>query len=90
MATTFAAFSRDPKALQDDDRQVAVHAGRLHARRCTTSSRSCDDTADFGHDLDLATGELRRALPIINPALETGIPVLERSTELNDSTRGRR
>jgi virulence factor Mce-like protein len=86
MGTTFAAISKDPEALK------ATIAKSPPTLDVSTSSLRAQqpflrDTAAFGHDLNLATGELRRALPVINPALRTGIPVLHRVPELNTDLR---
>jgi virulence factor Mce-like protein len=86
MATTFAAFSKDPEALkatiEKSPPTLDVSTRSLHDQM-----PFLNDTTAFGHDLDLATGELRRALPTVNPALKVGIPTLRRSTELNDDLR---
>jgi hypothetical protein len=85
MAVTFEAFSRDPKALQDtiakspsteDEAIRSFRAQRPFLR----------DFADFSTDLKGATRELRAALPIVNPALEEGTPVLRRTVALNQRT----
>ena len=47
-----------------------------------------NDTADFSHELRFATADLRAALPDINPALETGTPVLRRTVAMNQALRG--
>jgi virulence factor Mce-like protein len=87
MATTLAAFSQDPQALKDTIEKspptLDVSTRSLHDQMPFLR-----DTATFGRDLDIATGELRRALPVVNPALRTGIPVLKRSPELNTDLRG--
>ncbi|HEX3316831.1 MAG TPA: hypothetical protein VHR88_02365, partial [Solirubrobacteraceae bacterium] len=86
MGTTFAAISKDPEALK------ATIAKSTPTLDVSTSSLRAQipflqDTAKFGHDLNLATGELRRALPVINPALRVGIPTLKRLPELNTDLR---
>ena len=86
MGTTFAALSRDPKALKATIAKAPPTLD-VSTRSLHDQMPFLNDTTKFGHDLDLATGELRRALPIVNPALRTGIPVLKRSTELNDDLR---
>jgi virulence factor Mce-like protein len=84
MATTFEALSRDPEALKatisKSPPTLDVSTDSLRAQR-----PFLDDTADFSHDLRFAVRELRAALPIINPALETGTPVLRRSVSLNNN-----
>jgi len=47
-----------------------------------------DHTAALSVDLNTAARELRGALPDINPALETGAPVLRRSVSLNHELQG--
>jgi len=86
MATTFAAISKDPNALKATI-QKSPSTLDVSTRSLRDQQPFLRDTAAFGHDLDLATGELRRALPTINPALRVGIPVLKRSTELNGDLR---
>ncbi|HEV7462206.1 MAG TPA: MlaD family protein [Solirubrobacteraceae bacterium] len=87
MGTTFAAISRDPAALQDtiaqspSTEQVATDSLRIQRP-------FLNDTADFSHDLRFATTELRAALPDINPALETGTPVLKRTVAMNQALKG--
>jgi phospholipid/cholesterol/gamma-HCH transport system substrate-binding protein len=87
MATTFAAFSQDPNALkatiEKSPPTLDVSTRSLHDQLPFLR-----DSAAFGKDLNVAAGELRRALPVINPALKTGIPVLKRSPELNNDLRG--
>ena len=75
-----------PAGAEGHDLQVA-------RRRCDAGIRSLRvqrpflaDPADFSRDLTGATHELRGALPDINPALETGTPVLRRSVALNERT----
>ena len=85
MAITFEAFSRDPRKLQDTIAKSPPT--EIEGIRSFRIQRPfLRDLADFSTDLKGATHELRRALPIINPALETGIPVLRRSVALNRRT----
>jgi virulence factor Mce-like protein len=87
MKTTFEAISRDPAALQ-----ATISESPPTEQVGTTSLRVqrpfLNDTADFSHDLRFATTELRAALPDINPALETGTPVLRRTVAMNQALRG--
>jgi virulence factor Mce-like protein len=82
MGTTFEAISRDPNALKatisKSPSTLDVSTRSLRVQR-----PFLNDTADFSHDLRFATGELRAALPDINPALEAGTPVLKRSVKTN-------
>jgi virulence factor Mce-like protein len=84
MATTFEAISRDPEALKatisKSPPTLDVGTDSLRAQR-----PFLNDLADFSHDLRFAVRELRGALPIINPALEAGTPVLRRSPSLNNN-----
>jgi ABC-type transporter Mla subunit MlaD len=84
MATTFEAISRDPEALKatisKSPPTLDVSTDSLRAQR-----PFLNDSADFSHDLRFAVRELRQALPIINPALEEGTPVLRRSPSLNNN-----
>jgi virulence factor Mce-like protein len=87
MKTTFEAISRDPAALQ-----ATISESPPTEQVGTTSLRVqrpfLNDTADFSHDLRFATRELRAALPDINPALETGTPVLRRTVAMNQALKG--
>ena len=85
MATTFEALSRDPRALQDT---IAKSPGTEEEgiRSLAAQRPFLRDLAQFSTDLKGATHELRGALPIINPALEEGTPVLRRSVALNQRT----
>jgi len=87
MATTFAAFSRGPEALkatiEKSPPTLDVSTQSLHDQ-----IPFLRDSAAFGHDLNIATNELRRALPVVNPALKIGIPVIKRTPEINSDLRG--
>jgi len=84
MGTTFAAISRDPAALQDTISQ-SPSTEQVGATSLRVQRPFLNDTADFSHDLRFATTELRAALPDINPALETGTPVLKRTVAMNQA-----
>src|SRR5687768_16210328 len=86
MAITFEAFSRDPAALEAT---IAKSPPTLDEsiRSFRVQRPFLRDVADFSEDLKVATRELRGALPIVNPALEIGTPVVRRSVALNDRTR---
>jgi virulence factor Mce-like protein len=81
-ATTFAAIAHNKQALQDtiakSPSTLAVGTDSLRAQR-----PFLDHTAALSVDLNTAARELRGALPDINPALETGTPVLRRSVSLD-------
>jgi hypothetical protein len=87
MATTFAAISRDPRALQDT---IAKSPSTLDVSTVSLRDQRpfLIDSAGLGRDLTAATGELRKALPIVNPALEVGTPTLRRSSILYGNLRG--
>ena len=87
MATTFEAFSRDPAALEST---IAKSPATLdEAIRSFRIQRPfLHDVAEFSVDLRATTRELRAALPILNPALEEGTPVIRRTVGLNQRTGG--
>jgi virulence factor Mce-like protein len=87
MGTTFAAISRDPAALQDTISQ-SPPTEQVGTTSLRVQRPFLNDTADFSHDLRFATTELRAALPDINPALETGTPVLKRTVATNQALKG--
>jgi virulence factor Mce-like protein len=86
MADTFEAIARDPEALKETISRtpptldVAVDSFR-------TQRPFLRDTAAFSRELRGAARDLRVALPVINPALEQGVPVLRRSPALNEELR---
>ena len=86
MATTFEAISRDPQALEATI-QKSPPSEQEGIRSFPVQRPFLRDLADFSTDLKGATHELRGALPIINPALEEGTPVLRRTVALNERTR---
>ncbi|MGI8506704.1 MAG: MlaD family protein [Solirubrobacteraceae bacterium] len=82
MATTFEAISRDPNALEATIRESPS------TEDVTTSSLKVQqpflvDLSTLGTQLTPATAELKRALPIINPAIEIGARTLARTPSLN-------
>jgi virulence factor Mce-like protein len=86
-ATTFEAFSRDPEALKQT---ISKSPGTLDVSTVSLRVQRpfLAHTASFSADLRAAAHELRGALPIVNPALERGTPVLIRSQELNSDLKG--
>lgn len=87
MAATFAAISRDPQALE------ATIADSPSALTTSTESLKVQqpflaDFATLGHDLAPATGQLERALPYVNPALEAGTKTLVRTPSLDTKLQG--
>jgi virulence factor Mce-like protein len=85
MATTFEALSRDPAALEAT---IAKSPSTLDEsiRSFRVQRPFLHDVAELSADLRGATRELRGALPVINPALEEGTPVVRRSVQLNART----
>jgi virulence factor Mce-like protein len=87
MADTFAAISRDPRALQATIEKspptldVSIHS--LPVQRPFLA-----DFADLSRRLRPAARELPRSLPRINAAFRTGIPVLPRTVKLNKRLKG--
>jgi hypothetical protein len=87
MATTFAAISGDPNALEQTIAQspstLAVSTDSLRAQQPFLS-----DFATLGRSLTPATRELGAALPHINPAIEAGTRTLARTPILNSKLQG--
>ncbi|MBI5106035.1 MAG: MCE family protein [Solirubrobacterales bacterium] len=81
MATTFEAFSRDERKLQDtigkQPETLATGTRSLRVQR-----PFLERTAAFSRDFNRATVALRGALPNLNSALRVGTPVTRRSVEL--------
>ena len=87
MADTFEAISRDPEALKETiSRNVPTLQEGIRSFRVQRPFLA--NTAAFSKDLNAATVELRDALPTVNEAIEVGIPVTERSVELNEDLQG--
>ena len=86
-ATTFAAITRDPNAYSQT---IARSPGALATG--TDSLRTQQpllvDLTTFGSNLSPAAGELRSALPNINPAIEAGTRTLIRTPSLNRGLQG--
>ncbi len=82
MATTFEAVSRDPHALEstisESPSTLQVSTDSLRAQQPFLV-----DLTTLGHNLTPATGELKAALPDINPAIEAGTRTLARTPALN-------
>lgn len=82
MATTFDAFSRDTRALEDTISKspgtLDVGTQSLHDQRPFLR-----DFATFSRALLPASIELRRTLPVAIPAIEAGTRVLPRTVSLN-------
>jgi ABC-type transporter Mla subunit MlaD len=84
-ATTFAAISQSPSALEQTIRfsppTLDVSTASLKVQQPFLT-----DLTRFARYMAPATAQLRQALPIINPALEAGIKVLPRTPALNQQT----
>jgi virulence factor Mce-like protein len=82
-ADTFEAISRHPDALKatiskaPPTMDTAIESFRAQRPFLT-------DLEGFGEDFSPATAELHGALPPLNSAVKTGIPVQKRAPELND------
>jgi virulence factor Mce-like protein len=87
MATTFAAISSDPNALEQtiakSPSTLAVSTDSLKAQQPFLT-----DFATLGRSLAPATADLRDALPVINPAIEAGTKTLARTPILNRKLQG--
>jgi virulence factor Mce-like protein len=83
MADTFAAISRDRRALQE-----TIEKGPATMDVSIASFRVqrpfLGDFAELSRRLRPAARELPRSLPAVNRALAVGTPVLPRTVELND------
>ena len=83
MATTFEALSRDPQALRDTiSKGPPTMDTAIESFRVQRPFRA--NLAGFGTDFTPATAELRDALPTLNHAIDTAIPVNRRAPQLND------
>ena len=87
MADTFAAFARDPEALQPVHREAAADedAGISSFRVQRPFLRRL---RAFSEDFAGATHELRGALPDLNAALEPGTRVQRRVPDINKKLGG--
>jgi virulence factor Mce-like protein len=82
-ADTFEAISRHPNALK-----ATISKAPATIDTAVESFRAqrpfLADLKGFGDDFSPATADLRDALPPLNRAVKTGIPVQKRAPELND------
>jgi ABC-type transporter Mla subunit MlaD len=87
MATTFEAISRDPNALEQT---IAKSPSTLSVstRSLVVQQPFLGDLTTFGRAMTPATGSLRVALPVLNPALEVGTRTLVRTPVLNSRLQG--
>jgi virulence factor Mce-like protein len=85
MADTFAAMSRDPDALrQTIEESPPTLAVATDSFRVQTPFLA--RFADVSRELQPGAEELRRALPLVNDALQAGIPAFRQTPELSERT----
>jgi virulence factor Mce-like protein len=83
MADTFAAFSRDPEALQATiEKQPPTLDTAISSFRVQRPFLA--DFADLSRRLRPAAQELPRSLPAVNDAFRVGTPILPRTVQLNE------
>jgi virulence factor Mce-like protein len=83
MADTFAAFSRDPEALQlTIEKQPPTLDTAISSFRVQRPFLA--DFTDLSRRLRPAAEELPRSLPAINDAFRVGTPILPRTVPLNE------
>jgi virulence factor Mce-like protein len=87
MATTWEAISRDQNALK------ALISKTPPTLDVETESLKVQipflaHTAAFSHDLKFAAADLKDALPSLNGALKVGVPVMQRSIQMNKDLQG--
>jgi virulence factor Mce-like protein len=82
LATTFAAISKDPTALEST---IAESPSTLSVSTDSLKTQQplFVDLTTLGKNLTPATAELKAALPNINPAVEAGTVTLRRTPVLN-------
>jgi virulence factor Mce-like protein len=86
MADTFAAISRDPRALQATiEKGPATQDAAISSFRASRPFLS--EFADLSRRLRPAARELPRSLPALNEAFRVGTPVLPRTVGLSDDLR---
>jgi virulence factor Mce-like protein len=82
MADTFAAMSRDPDALRETiEESPPTLAVATDSFRVQTPFLA--RFADVSRELEPGAEELRRALPLVNDALQAGVPAFRRTPELS-------
>ena len=81
MATTFAAISRDPDALRETiEESPPTLAAATESFRVQTPFLA--RFAAVSRDLQPGTAQLPRTLPLVNDALEAGVPAFRQTPEL--------
>jgi virulence factor Mce-like protein len=83
MADTFAAMSRAPDALRETiEESPPTLAAATQSFRVQTPFLA--RFADVSRRLQPGAAELERSLPLVNGALDAGVPAFERTPELGD------
>lgn len=87
MATAFAAISEDPAALQDT---IAEGPPTLETgiETLPDQRRFLSEFGDASRELRPGVDDLAATLPVLNEAVETGTPVLDRSPATNRRLEG--
>jgi virulence factor Mce-like protein len=82
LADTFAAIGRDPEALRETiEESPPTLAVATDSFRVQTPFLA--RFADVSRDLQPGAAELRRALPLVNDALQAGVPAFRRTPALS-------
>jgi virulence factor Mce-like protein len=85
MADTFAAIGRDPEALRETiEESPPTLAVATDSFRVQTPFLA--RFADVSRELQPGAAELRRALPLVNDALQAGVPAFRQTPELSERT----
>jgi virulence factor Mce-like protein len=82
MADTFAAIGRDPEALRETiEESPPTLAAATASFRVQTPFLA--RFADVSRELQPGAAQLRRSLPLVNDALQAGVPAFRRTPELS-------
>src|SRR5918992_1733135 len=82
MADTFAAMSRDPDALRETiEESPPTLAAATQSFRVQTPFLA--RLADVSRELEPGAEQLRRSLPLVNEALQAGVPAFRQTPELS-------
>jgi virulence factor Mce-like protein len=82
MADTFAAMSRDPQALRETiEESPPTLVAATESFRVQTPFLA--RFADVSRELQPGAEQLRRSLPLVNDALQAGVPAFRRTPELS-------
>ena len=83
MATTFAAISRDPNALRETiEESPPTLAAATESFRVQTPFLA--RFAEVSRDLQPGAAQLPRTLPLVNDALQAGVPAFRQTPELGE------